>query len=78
MSFCYSNPIMQDEAGFIACEGVMILIAAILLSVFAPGIFFPQMAGGKKAVVETATSLETPPNEKLAGGYQTSTSVSES
>ena len=34
---------MQDEAGFIALEGVMILIAVIALTIGHPGVAFPEM-----------------------------------
>ncbi|KAK1826175.1 RTA1 like protein-domain-containing protein [Podospora conica] len=45
----WANPIMQDEASFIALEGVMILVACVLLACFPPGILFPQMAARMSA-----------------------------
>ena len=39
----WGNSIMQDEAGFIALEGAMIAIATVLLTVFHPGLAFPEM-----------------------------------
>ncbi|KAL1857972.1 hypothetical protein Plec18167_001623 [Paecilomyces lecythidis] len=40
----WGNPVMQNEGLFIALEGVMVLYPAMLLSIFSPGIFFPQMS----------------------------------
>ncbi|KAL2185775.1 RTA1 like protein [Thermothelomyces heterothallicus CBS 203.75] len=40
----WGNHIMQDEPSFIVLESFMVLIASVLLAVFAPGIFFPQMS----------------------------------
>lgn len=39
----WGNPIMQNEAEFIALENVMILIATLCLTIFHPGYCFPQM-----------------------------------
>ncbi|KAJ9206613.1 hypothetical protein DTO164E3_854 [Paecilomyces variotii] len=44
MSGGWGNPVMQNEGLFIALEGVMVLYPAVLLSIFPPGIFFPQMS----------------------------------
>ncbi|KAK0648557.1 RTA1 like protein [Cercophora newfieldiana] len=41
----WGNHIMQDEPSFVVLESFMVLIASCLLAGFAPGIFFPQMAG---------------------------------
>ena len=43
MSQGWASDIMQDEAGFIALEGVMILVAVIALTVAHPGLVFPEM-----------------------------------
>lgn len=50
----WANPIMQDETDFIVLDGVMVLIAAICLTVPHPGYCFPRLAGSwtKKADVE--------------------------
>lgn len=40
----WGNEIMQDEPSFVVLESFMVLIACVLLAVFAPGIFFPQMS----------------------------------
>ncbi|OJD26135.1 hypothetical protein ACJ73_02490 [Blastomyces percursus] len=39
----WANHIMQDEISFVILEGVMCIIAAILLTAFHPGTHFPQM-----------------------------------
>ncbi|PGH32084.1 hypothetical protein GX50_05153 [[Emmonsia] crescens] len=39
----WANHIMQDEISFVILEGVMCIIAAILLTTFHPGTHFPQM-----------------------------------
>lgn len=39
----WGNPLMRNEPEFIALEGVMILIAAVALTVFHPGFCFPAM-----------------------------------
>ncbi|KAK0611318.1 RTA1 like protein [Immersiella caudata] len=41
----WGNHIMQHESSFVVLESFMVLIASVLLAGFAPGIFFPQMAG---------------------------------
>lgn len=40
---------MQHESSFVVLESFMVLIACLLLAIFAPGIFFPQMARSKAA-----------------------------
>lgn len=40
----WGNPLMQDETEFIALDSVMCAIAAIAMTVFHPGLCFPQMA----------------------------------
>ncbi|KAK8059912.1 RTA1 like protein-domain-containing protein [Apiospora saccharicola] len=40
----WGNPIMQDEPSFIVLEGFMILIPVALLTIFTPGVLFPDMA----------------------------------
>ncbi|KXX74110.1 Sphingoid long-chain base transporter RSB1 [Madurella mycetomatis] len=40
----WGNHIMQDEPSFVVLESFMVLIASVVLAVFAPGIFFPQMS----------------------------------
>ena len=43
MATGWGNPIMQDEADFIALDGVMITIATLCLTAFHPGLVFPEM-----------------------------------
>lgn len=50
----WANPIMRDEISFIIMEGVMILVAVIVLTVFHPGYCFPQ----KRSLTTKAASLE--------------------
>ncbi|GAB1316898.1 Parasitic phase-specific protein PSP-1 [Madurella fahalii] len=40
----WGNHIMQDEPSFMALESFLVLIASVVLAVFAPGIFSPQMS----------------------------------
>ena len=40
----WGNPLMQDQAEFIALDSVMCSIAALALTLFHPGFCFPQMA----------------------------------
>ena len=40
----WGNPLMQDEAEFIALDSVMCSVAATAMTVFHPGFCFPQMA----------------------------------
>lgn len=37
------NSIMRDEVLFYVLEGAMVLYPAFLLSIFSPGLFFPEM-----------------------------------
>lgn len=39
----WGNHIMQDEVSFIVLESFMVLIASVLLSVIAPGVFVPRI-----------------------------------
>ncbi|KAL2023298.1 hypothetical protein VTK56DRAFT_3036 [Thermocarpiscus australiensis] len=48
----WGNHIMQDQPSFVVLESFMVLIASALLTVFAPGLFFPQMAQPGTAVAE--------------------------
>ena len=53
----WGNPLMQDQAEFIALDSVMCSVAAVALTVFHPGYCFPQMAQpisfGKKRLLNT-------------------------
>lgn len=62
----YRNAVYLDQTGFIVCEGVMISIAAIALSVFHPGIFFPQF----KAKNRTQELSQAPVDQYIELGHQ--------
>ncbi|KAK0726616.1 RTA1 like protein-domain-containing protein [Apiosordaria backusii] len=75
----WGNHIMQDEWSFVVLEGIMVLIACLLLAFFPPGVLFPQMAArmseprSKKSVkgdVEGQTQTGTSTGEKgvVVGG----------
>lgn len=53
----WGNPLMQDEAEFIALDSVMCAVAAVAMTVFHPGVCFPQMAQpisfGRKKLLAT-------------------------
>ncbi|KAL1973990.1 hypothetical protein VTN31DRAFT_5550 [Thermomyces dupontii] len=42
----WGNPIMRDEISYIILEATLVLYASILLTIFAPGLFFPEMGSG--------------------------------
>lgn len=46
MSGGWGNHIMQDEPSFLVLDASLVLVACYLLTVFHPGLFFPQMANG--------------------------------
>ncbi|KAK3290895.1 RTA1 like protein-domain-containing protein [Chaetomium fimeti] len=62
----WGNHIMQDEPSFIVLESFMVLIACLLLAVFAPGIFFPQMS---HSFVAPETE-KTPQTESDSAGFE--------
>ncbi|KAL1964109.1 hypothetical protein VTN77DRAFT_7527 [Rasamsonia byssochlamydoides] len=49
MSGGWGNPIMRNEVLFIVLEGVMVLYPAFILTIFAPGFFFPEMANSSSS-----------------------------
>ncbi|KPM45371.1 hypothetical protein AK830_g1153 [Neonectria ditissima] len=50
----WGNHIMQDEPSFLVLDASLVLVTSILLTVFHPGLLFPQMrTPSKKAVQET-------------------------
>ncbi|KAL2267289.1 hypothetical protein VTJ83DRAFT_4566 [Remersonia thermophila] len=80
----WGNHIMQDEPSFIVLEGFMVLIPFILLAIFSPGYFFPQMAARMSARKGRGTSdsekhAGSPPaeSEKPGGHHNTTTSGDE-
>ncbi|UNI13249.1 hypothetical protein JDV02_000006 [Purpureocillium takamizusanense] len=46
MSGGWGNHIMQDQPSFLVLDSTLVLIAVYLLTIFHPGIFFPQMRNG--------------------------------
>lgn len=44
----WGNEIMQDEPSFVVLESFMVLIACVLFTAFAPGLFFPWMSHSDK------------------------------
>ncbi|KAG8424446.1 hypothetical protein J3458_001236 [Metarhizium acridum] len=66
----WGNKIMQDEPSFLVLDSSLILVTVYLLTIFHPGIFFPQMANGHRnkngaaaAAVSDAESSETKAND---------------
>ncbi|KAK3492080.1 RTA1-domain-containing protein [Neurospora hispaniola] len=44
----WGNEIMQDEPSFVVLESFMVLIACVLFTAFAPGVWFPWMSHSEK------------------------------
>jgi hypothetical protein len=57
---------MQHESSFVVLESFMVLIACLLLAIFAPGIFFPQMANSKATKEED----KPPQTESDSAGFE--------
>ena len=57
---------MQHESSFVVLESFMVLIACLLLAIFAPGIFFPQMARSKSTNEED----KPPQTESDSAGFE--------
>jgi hypothetical protein len=53
----WGSPLMRNEVEFIVLEGVMIVIAALVLTVFHPGICFPNALGN--TIGKNKRSLKT-------------------
>ncbi|EXU96797.1 RTA1 like domain protein [Metarhizium robertsii] len=63
----WGNRIMQDEPSFLVLDSSLILVAVYLLTIFHPGIFFPQMANGhreKKAAAAASDAERESPEPK--------------
>ncbi|KAH7176917.1 RTA1 like protein-domain-containing protein [Dactylonectria macrodidyma] len=43
----WGNHIMQDEPSFLILDSTLILVASALLTIYHPGLFFPQMGNGR-------------------------------
>ncbi|KAK3303032.1 RTA1 like protein [Chaetomium strumarium] len=67
----WGNHIMQDEPSFVVLESFMVLIACLLLAVFAPGIFFPQMSHSfRRAAGEQEEEEKRPQTESDEAGLE--------
>lgn len=68
MSGGWGNEIMQHEDSFLILDPTLILIATALLTIFHPGLFFPQMRNGyrKRSTAEVAEVGKETPGETTA------------
>lgn len=77
----WGNHIMQDEISFLILDSTLILVATYLLTIFHPGLFFPQMRNGyrkggadddlsKESAGDTTTTAESG-NEAGVVGVET-------
>lgn len=55
----WGNHIMQDEPSFLVLDATLVLVTGALLTIFHPGLFFPQMANTRKVKDQTAESEMT-------------------
>ncbi|GJN69796.1 hypothetical protein PLIIFM63780_000007 [Purpureocillium lilacinum] len=56
MSGGWGNHIMQDQPSFLVLDATLVLIAVYLLTIFHPGLFFPQMRNGYAKEMAKANS----------------------
>ena len=65
MSGGWGGPLMQEQPEFMVFDGTMVAIAAILMTVAYPGIFFPEI----RRVRSKPEDEQTPPEdiEKTSG-----------
>ncbi|KAK4549352.1 hypothetical protein LTR36_006349 [Oleoguttula mirabilis] len=61
----WGGTLMQNETEFMILDGTMVAVAAILLTVAHPGIFFPVMSS--KYRNKGVEHQELPPSEEKAG-----------
>ncbi|KAF9874600.1 RTA1 like protein [Colletotrichum karsti] len=69
----WGNHIMQDEISFMILDSGLVLICVSLLTIFHPGVFFPQMANSRKVDVgekNEATTTTTPEGTKVESGRE--------
>lgn len=64
----WGSEIMQHEESFLVLDPTLVLIATALLTIFHPGLFFPQMRNGfrKTPVPEMAEPGKDTPGETTA------------
>lgn len=60
----WGNAIMRNEVLFYVLEGAMVLYPAMLLTIFPPGFYFPEM--GSRAPLASSTSATTDSENALA------------
>jgi len=60
MSGGWGGPLMQEQAEFMVFDGTMVAIAAILMTIAYPGIFFPEIrrVGSKPEDEQTPVDVE--------------------
>lgn len=60
----WGNTIMQDEPSFLVLDASLVAVAVYLLTIFHPGIYFPQMSNSPKirAAAASAGSSSTAPD----------------
>ncbi|KKA19632.1 RTA1 domain protein [Rasamsonia emersonii CBS 393.64] len=65
MSGGWGNPVMRNEVLFIVLEGVMVLYPAFILTIFAPGFFFPEMANNNNT---SASNYSSSSSSRITAG----------
>lgn len=72
----WGNHIMQDEPSFMVLDTTLIFIAVYLLTIFHPGLYFPQMSNSYRKGVEehglSETGAETSESNTDAGKLEAS------
>ncbi|GKT61444.1 RTA1 like protein [Colletotrichum tofieldiae] len=69
----WGNHIMQDEVSFMILDGGLVLVCVTLLTVFHPGVYFPQMGKARAAQAgekTESTTTSTPENIKVESGRE--------
>ncbi|GKT93565.1 RTA1 like protein [Colletotrichum tofieldiae] len=68
----WGNHIMQDEVSFMILDGGLVLVCVTLLTIFHPGVYFPQMSKARAAQVgeKTESTTSTPENVKVESGRE--------
>jgi hypothetical protein len=67
MSGGWRNDLMQNETDFIALDGAMVAIAALVLTIWHPGYCFPQMVPSNRALDEEKRGRD---EEKLSAASE--------
>lgn len=80
MSGGWGNKIMQDEPSFLVLDSTLVLVAVYLLTVFHPGLYFPQMrngAGKKHAAASAAGAADRDAESEETKANETADSSNE-